>query len=217
MTASRFDLSLYRSVLCLNGILPEVSFFKELNLPIIAADGAADSLDELGLSPEIIIGDLDSVSPSIREQNKTLHNPDQSTNDYQKSLSYLKENNLLPSIVVGINGGHLDHVLNNINIFLETDSLLYAPPLIGFVLKPQTDQKLTLPLNTKISLIGIPFASVSSTGLKWELDHLSLAFPGTNSCFNRTQQSTIQLNVHQGSVLVLIYLEPAIDAGNFAF
>lgn len=209
-----FDLSLYRSILCLNGTLPERTFFQDLNLPLIAADGAANSLHQLGLSPKLIIGDLDSVSTMVREQNKVLHYSDQSTSDYQKSLCYLKENDLLPAVVVGINGGHLDHILNNINIFLETDSVLYAPPLIGYALTANKERKFLLPLNTKISVMGMPSATVSSTGLKWELKHAKLAFPGTNSCFNRSKNTTVHLKIHQGSVLILIYMEPAIDAGH---
>lgn len=211
---NKFNLSEYRSILCLNGILPESSFFQNVTLPIIAADGAANSLHLLGIDPELIIGDLDSVRPLIRDQNKILHIPEQSTCDYQKSLHYLKENNLLPAIVVGINGGYLDHILNNINIFLETDSILYAPPLMGLVLKNKSEHEFTLPLNTKISLMGIPSAVISSTGLKWELNKSSLSFPGTNSCFNRTKNETINIKSEKGSALILIYLEPAIDDGD---
>lgn len=204
----------YRSILCLNGDLPERSFFLNANLPIIAADGAANSLHQLGISPQIIIGDLDSVTASIREKNNVLYCPDQHSSDFQKSLQYLKENELLPAIVVGINGGYLDHILNNINIFLETDSVLYAPPMMGYVLKENAYKVFSLPLNTKISLMGIPSASITSNGLKWELNEFTLSFPGNNSCFNRTLKSSIQIQVHQGSALILIYKEPAEDAGS---
>jgi len=206
-----FDLGRYRSILCLNGTLPDPSFFLDSHLPIIAADGAANTLDHLGLSPDLIIGDLDSVSHSIRSQNKVLFCPDQNSCDYQKSLSYMKANDLLPAIVVGITGGCLDHILNNINIFLETDSLLYAPPLIGLVLK--NDFRFSLPINTKLSLLGMPFASISSQGLKWELNHAMLRFPGANSCFNRNQSQTVAIKVHEGAALLLLYQDPIKDAG----
>jgi len=214
MMLYKTELEQYRSILCLNGHLPEKTFFLDSPLPVIAADGAANLLHQLGIIPEIIIGDLDSVSALPCEKSKILYKPDQNTSDYQKSLDYLKEHDLLPSIVVGINGGYLDHILNNINIFLETDSLLYAPPLLGFVVKENTERLFSLPYNTKISLFGIPNALVTSKGLKWELKQDKLFFPGTNSCFNRTLDSSIHIQVHQGATLVLIYDEPNIDAGS---
>lgn len=207
------NLTGYRSILCLNGELPESSFFKTLNMPIIAADGAANSLLERGISPHLITGDLDSVRPSLLENHPFLHSADQNFSDYQKAMHYLKENDLLPAIIVGINGGHLDHVLNNINIFMETNCLLYAPPIRGFVLNEKSSMGCSLPMHTKISLIGIPTATISSKGLQWELNHSQLYFPGKTSCFNRTRLSDIVLEIHQGSVLVLIYEQMIEDAG----
>ncbi|TAL58652.1 MAG: thiamine diphosphokinase [Legionella sp.] len=211
MTRELFDLSQYRSILCLNGALPDAAFFNQWSLPIIAADGAANQLDALGITPQIIIGDLDSVDASIRSQNKTLYCPEQNTNDYQKSLSYLQEQGLLPTIVVGIHDGYLDHVLNNISIFMDSNNLLLAHPIMGSVIN--ADVEFAVPLNTKISLLGMPSAVISSQGLKWELSKNQLSFPGVNSCFNRSNEPVVRLMVHEGSVLVMVYLVPKIDAG----
>jgi len=208
------NLTGYQSILCLNGDLPESSFFRRINLPIIAADGAANSLLERTIKTTLIIGDLDSVRYDILEQHAFLHFPDQESSDYQKAMHYLKDNSLLPAIIVGINGGHLDHLLNNINIFMETNCLLYAPPIKGFVIKDKSRLNFLLPLQTKISLMGIPEATISSKGLKWELNHSHLSFPGKTSCFNRTQLSEITLEIHQGAVLVLIYEKDIDDGGS---
>lgn len=195
----------FKSILCLDGDLPDASFFAHYSLPVIAADGAANSLMRLGIVPNIVIGDLDSIETAYLDTLAVLHKPDQNSCDYQKSLVYLKEQQLLPAIVCGINGGQLDHILNNINIFLQTDSILYAPPCIGYVLQAEESQSHTLPLGSKISLIGIPEACVSSQGLEWELDHYVMNFPGANSCFNRTNKSRVEWCVHTGKVLVFIH------------
>ncbi|MFJ1268324.1 thiamine diphosphokinase [Legionella lytica] len=207
------NLASYRSILCLNGDLPASSFFMHLQLPIIATDGAANSLHELGVHPELIIGDLDSVLPELLENYPHIRLPEQNSNDYQKALAYLKGKDLLPAIVVGVNGGYLDHILNNINIFLETNCLLYSPPITGLVLNKDAQLNCILPMQTKISLMGIPQATLSSKGLQWELNATHLSFPGTSSCFNRSKAAEIHLEVHQGSVLVLIYEQQIDDAG----
>lgn len=199
------ELAPYRSIVCLDGDLPEAPFFNTA-LPIIAADGAANQLVALGVTPSVIIGDLDAVDKSLLDNIPSIEIPDQDTNDYQKVLRYVEDNQLAPSIVCGINGGYLDHILNNVNLFIGTDSLLYAPPMVGFSLKKDRTQTMHLPLDTKLSLLGIPSASVSSNGLKWELDHYTLTFPGATSCFNRTMTEQIQVTVHEGQILLLIYL-----------
>jgi thiamine pyrophosphokinase len=55
--------------------------------------------------------------------------------------------------------------------------------------------------------------TVSSTGLKWELHKQALSFPESNSCFNRTINETVTLQSHSGILLVLLYLQPMLDAG----
>lgn len=210
---SGLDVKKYRSILCLNGHIPEASFFQRVNLPVIAADGAANTLHNLGVVPELIIGDLDSVMPSIAKMHNTLHVRDQNSSDFQKSLTYLKEKKLLPAIIVGMNGGFLDHVLHNINIFIETDCVLYSPPIVGYVLKEKSRHQFVLPKDSKISLMGIPSATLSSRGLKWELEQSHLTFPGDSSCFNRTKEPQIELNIHAGTVLALIYEGVQIDEG----
>lgn len=195
----------YRSILCLDGALPHADFFKT-DLPIIAADGAANSLMKMGITPALVVGDLDGIDPSLLNQLKTLHVYDQNFCDYEKALDYLAAHDLLPCIVVGVGGGCLDHILNNINIFMRSKNVLYAPPLYGFVMNAGEHKSLTLPFNTKISLIGIPEARLTTTGLKWDLSNSKLIFPGTNSCFNRVVEENVFLEVLEGSVLVLIYL-----------
>jgi len=212
MMQNKIDFSLYRSILCLNGCLPEPSFFHRANLPVIAADGAANQLIKSEIPFELIIGDLDSVDAGIRAHHPFLYCYDQNSNDFQKSLTYLDEKQLLPAVVVGVNGGYLDHILNNISIFLETNSLLYAPPLLGYVIKEESHQQLKLPLNTKLSLMGMPYAEVKTKGLFWELDKHQLSFPGTNSCFNRTIDPTIHISVVKGVALLLVY-EKTIEDG----
>ena len=57
-----------------------------------------------------------------------------------------RKNNLLPSIILGINGGYIDHILNNINIMLSTKSIFFAAPIIGYVIKGQEQLVLNLPI-----------------------------------------------------------------------
>jgi thiamine pyrophosphokinase len=206
--------SLHKSILCLNGDLSNLPFLKKTKLPIFAADGAGNTLLRAGIKPSLIIGDLDSMhlSSAQKENIECKHEPCQNSSDFQKALKHLKETNLLPTLILGMNGGHIDHILNNINIFLESDNIFYAPPILGYVLKGS--HPFSFPQNTKVSLLGIPSALVSTTGFKWELKKDLLTFPGNTSCFNRTLSQNSSIHVHEGSLLALFYLEQTQDAGS---
>lgn len=194
----------YRSILCLNGVLPEADFFK-CDLPIIAADGAANSLMKMGVKPDLVVGDLDGIESALLDQVETLYVYDQNFCDYEKALDYLTANDLLPCIVVGVNGGCLDHILNNMNIFMRSKNVLYAPPVFGWVMNKGEQKSFELPMDTKISLIGMPASQVTTNGLKWNLLKTQLSFPGVNSCFNVSVDKIVQINIYEGKCLILMY------------
>lgn len=194
----------YKSILCLSGELPQKDFFQKMNLPVIAADGAANQLHALGITPHIVIGDLDSVDSSLNFN--SLHIQDQSPCDFEKSMEYLEQEGLLPSIILGSSGGDLDHILNNISIFMlnSQGNLLYATPLYGAVFSnPQT--QVILPRHTKISMLGLPQARVVTQGLEWDLTGQKLNFPGFNSCLNRSKSTKVHVQVLEGQVLFLAH------------
>lgn len=204
----------YKSILCLNGDLPPRDFFEKQNLPIVAADGAANALVAMGVHPIIVIGDLDSVHPHLGLN--LLQVIDQSRCDFEKSMEYLEQNDLLPTIVVGSSGGELDHILNNMSVFMSypPGNLLYAPPLYGMILnQPQTH--LQLPIHTKVSIFALPKARLETQGLEWNLTGETLHFPVLNSSLNRTIAPQITIRILEGQILFLAHdFLPAASSGD---
>lgn len=207
-----FDKTQYKSVLVLDGDIPSSAFFKAIKLPIISADGATNKLHKIGISPSVIIGDLDSVNPKLLKQYRYEKVIDQSLSDFQKSLKYLETHDLLPTIICGIAGGYIDHTINNISIFMQTEKNLFVTDaIIGY--KVQDIATYDFPIGTKISIIGMPECVITSKGLKWELQKYVTKFPGQNSCFNRVISTPITLIPHSGAALLLVYTKKISDAG----
>lgn len=207
-----FDFSKFKSILCLNGKLPSYKTLINLNLPIIAADGAVNKLFDMGIMPNIVIGDLDSVSSDLLSRIPHLKDLDQNYSDFQKAYRYITSNNLNPSIVCGISGGFLDHILNNINIFMKLENNIFMDDeIIGFCL--QEKRILKTAIGTKISIFGIPSCNISTQGLKWELNNELLSFPGKNSSLNRAKKQEISIEVFDGTALIIIYKNIINDAG----
>ncbi|MDR3224211.1 MAG: thiamine diphosphokinase [Holosporales bacterium] len=204
------DFSEHKSVICLHGNLPSADFFDSTELSIIAADGGANNLQKIGVTPDLIIGDLDSVKEELLYINH-LKMADQNYSDFQKALGYVESNDLTPTIVCGINGGYIDHILNNINIFCSSKATIIDRSTIGMCL--DNTRIFNFPVNTKLSIFGMPNCIISTRGLKWELDETVLVFPGNCSCFNRTMTDDIVVDVKSGRVLLIVYTDRIDDAG----
>jgi thiamine pyrophosphokinase len=206
----------YKSIIALNGDLPEKSFFCNFNLPIIGVDGGAGRLKNIGIEPDIITGDFDSIDKKDFSKSKIIYLPDQSSCDFHKTLEYASQNNLLPSIILGMNGGILDHIMQNINIFCNFEdirnNIFYSHPVVGINLKLGLHE-IHCNINAKISLIGMQKTIIRTHGLKWNLNDEELTFPGKNSAFNRSNNDSFNLEVSYGSCLLMIYLDEVMDCG----
>lgn len=194
----------YESILCLNGNLPNKDFFIK-EVPIIAADGAADKLLDIGVKPDIVIGDLDSIKNI--DKFKVVHTPNQDESDFQKALKYLEQNQLLPTLILGTDGGFIDHILFNIDIIMRNKCIFYSPPIIGYPLEAST--KFSFKLGSKISIFAMPEAKISTSGLKWELNNSILKFPGFNSLSNEVVKENIKIEIQEGAILLLVHVDEA--------
>jgi thiamine pyrophosphokinase len=104
-----------------------IDFFdsQNSNLKKIAIDGAFKSLKKFEINPDLILGDFDSIDFSEISQinndqkKKFFHLPDQNYCDFEKSIKFCNENTLLPSLILGINGGSFDRIIHNLHIFLK--------------------------------------------------------------------------------------------------
>ena len=87
---------------------------------IIAADGGAVHLHHLGLLPQIIIGDMDSITEDARrffEQQGIpflSHSPQKDQTDMELCLEYALEQGASDITFLGATGRRLDHTLANI-------------------------------------------------------------------------------------------------------
>jgi thiamine pyrophosphokinase len=112
-----------------------------------------------------------------------------------------------------MSGGELDHILNNISVFMSHPfgNLLYAPPLYGTLLC-KSQNLFTLPIHTKVSIIGLPETKITTQGLEWDLTEQKLYFPGFNSCLNRMKENTLSIQVIEGKALLLAHKFFSLDS-----
>lgn len=114
----------FKVVILCDGSFPQhpvpLSYLKNAE-QIICCDGAADKLIEFGMTPDYIVGDLDSVSKKTKADyaDKIVYNGDQETNDQTKAVEFVLQKGYTKVAILGATGKREDHTIGNIALLLE--------------------------------------------------------------------------------------------------
>lgn len=83
---------------------------------LICCDGAITNLLEIGIEPHLIIGDLDSISPTLKRHfsDRIVQIDSQASNDLTKAAEWAKDKGYSKVIILGANGKREDHSIANI-------------------------------------------------------------------------------------------------------
>lgn len=92
---------------------------------IICCDGATVGLLAYGLTPDYIVGDMDSLSDELTERFKGIirKNPDQETNDMTKAVQFCLENAWTEITILGATGKREDHTLGNLSLLADYEGV----------------------------------------------------------------------------------------------
>lgn len=142
---------------------------------VMAADGGAATALALGLMPEAVVGDMDSLPDAARAAiaPDRLHRiAEQLTTDFEKCLTRVAA----PFVIgIGFAGDRSDHLLAALNVLVR----VRVPPCLllagGDVIFAAPDRlALDLPPGTRLSLFPMGRVTGASRGLRWPLDGLAL-------------------------------------------
>ena len=126
------ELSRYSAIIVGNGEVPQgeipMLFLQHARF-IVCCDGALEKLLRIGIQPNVVIGDCDSISEEQRIKFKDIIIEDQNEeyNDLQKALKYCLRQQFGPVAVLGASGLRDDHQLANLsilNMYSETMDLI---------------------------------------------------------------------------------------------
>ena len=143
---------------------------------LVGADGGGDAIGAAGLMPELIVGDLDSLSDrdGWATRTRVIHIAEQITTDFQKALY---STTAPVTLALGMTGKRLDHTLAALSAVLQ-----YAPER-RLVIVDKVDVALAVigPLafaaaaGERVSIHPlVPVGFASSSGLLYPLDGLRL-------------------------------------------
>jgi thiamine pyrophosphokinase len=187
---------------------------------VVAADGGIALAAPLGLTVDLIVGDLDSADATLIDTavaagtEVSRHPVDKDATDLELALLAARARGAARIIVVGGNGGRLDHLLAN--------ALLAGLDALGDIqLEWWTGRDRAFAVRDRLDLTGTPgdlvsllpiagvVTGVATTGLHWSLDRETLP-PGTSrGMSNRLAGDRASIVVESGVLLVVHRTEEA--------
>ena len=211
-----------RIVIFANGELPDLEAARALLQTgdyLVAADGGANHLLKMGILPEIVIGDLDSVDEDTlfqmtsAEVNIEQYSEDKDETDIELALHYAVEMQPSAILIVGALGGRLDQTLANLSIL--TDPTL---PAIDIRLDDGVEEAFFCRASAAngrqaeirgrsgdtVSLIPWrgPVEGVTTEGLQWPLYSETLYPHKSRGISNAMLKDVASVNIQSGLLLV---------------
>ena len=207
-------MKIKKAIILANGIYPKKSVFKYLQksgyTKLICADGGANSAYKLGLVPDYIIGDLDSVRSDVAEhyklKSKIIKYKRQDDTDVEKCLKFLIKKKYDEVILLGATGDRLDHSFCNLGIVLKffgkiKISILHQK---SFLKCFAGEIELKAEKGEIISIYGIDKKTkIKSAGLKYPLEKIALPFGEKESTSNVAKSNKVNLKIKDGKIFVI--------------
>lgn len=176
---------------------------------LVAVDGGANAARAIKLTPDLILGDLDSVTPATRRafaKVPTIRIPSQDNTDLEKALDHCAAEGDTAMIIAGATGRRLDMTLANLSVcwhylpdmdicFVGDD--WYAVPVTG-------TRTFKAPSGTTVSLVPFgPASGVTLQGLRFPLVDGTFR-TGDVAVSNVVRGHKFSVTVKHGRLLVLV-------------
>ncbi|MCC6398631.1 MAG: thiamine diphosphokinase [Bacteroidetes bacterium] len=201
------------TLLLCNGAAPSRTLARKLARiadRLVVADGGANAALSLGLTPDIIIGDLDSIASASRRAFaavRTLRVRRQDNTDMEKALDHIRAAGGGEVVVLGATGGRIDMTLANLSVvwryipalnIVFADNGWFAVPLRG-------SHTFTARAGSRVSLI--PFGTCSGItlrGLRFPLTDARLGV-GEVAVSNVVRSGRFSVTVKRGRMIVVVF------------
>ncbi len=178
---------------------------------IIAADGGFDSLSALGITPDICIGDFDSVKSDIRDIKERLTFPKEK-DETDMYLAYLegKERGYCEFALFGALGGErISHTLANISILAKIKNNGDNAVIIHGKTELHTVKNSEIALHGSkgsyfsVFALGLEASGVSIRGAKYEVENTKLRYDFPIGVSNEFCEGDVTVSVSDGMLLIV--------------
>lgn len=187
---------------------PDKISFPESERLIIAADGGLNKLKELGITPDRVVGDLDSLDRAPENGDFTLLPHIKDTTDTFEAVQIGIKEGFTEFQIYGGTGGRLDHTLANIQLAAQLSqngckALVYGR---NYVVTAVTDGVLRLPARDggyiSVFAHSDECTGVTIRGLFYEVSDVTLKNDFALGVSNEFIGKPAEISVKQGTLIV---------------
>lgn len=182
---------------------------------VIAADSGYDHAMERSISVDILIGDLDSISPTglqhARDNGVTIeeHPREKDDTDLELAIRAAIVREATTISIYGGEGGRLGHLLGVALStthpgLASTDIAWHTATGIVRTVTRDHDVAFQTSIGQLVTLLPVGDAhGVTTTGLRWSLDNATLERGTSRGVSNESVSNRVTINVSDGAVLVI--------------
>ena len=211
-----------RAVLFANGDFPENDMLtRNEDDFLVAVDGGLRHLLQLGLTPQLLIGDLDSVNAENLDRcmqwgvEILRFPPEKDETDLELAVREALQRGFSEIVITCALGNRLDHTLGNLALLAlpelkGTHALISNGATSIYLVKDQIALE-TYP-GALISLLpwGQPVDGVSTTGLQYELEDATLYPWKTLGLSNVATNSEVTVSIKSGQLFLFHVMDKKI-------
>jgi thiamine pyrophosphokinase len=207
---------LSRILIFANGHLPDLDAARALLRPddfILAADGGTRHALALGRNPNIIIGDLDSLTfdlrPLTEQGTQVIQFPrDKNETDLELAIQHAVDMKPDQIVIIGALGGRLDQTLGNLALLSNVQRSTCNVRLDDGVEETffcRNQAQVQGRSGDIVSLIpwGAPVEGVRTEGLRWPLSDETLYPYKTRGISNELLDGTATVQIRSGLLLIV--------------
>ena len=179
---------------------------------LIAADGGAKYFFDIGLTPQVVIGDMDSIDSDTWGNESGIeyirYQGDKNKSDAELAVEYALEHGYEHVLLVAATGGRLDHTLGNIALVAGYPGQIAILDGISTLVAVEKSEKCVLHGRIGAIVSLMPYSTgplkVRTNGLKYPLQDECL-ISATHGLSNELSQTEACICVSDG--ILLVYIE----------
>lgn len=182
---------------------------------VICADGGLEKANDLGVVPNIILGDFDSVNSSVLSNYKSLnietvaYPSEKDYTDMELAINHAVEKGFKEIVLIGASGTRLDHTVANM-LFIERFYKRNINIKIidnNNIIQMVTDN-MAIPYRENYYVSIIPFSDniegLTLKGFKYPLNNVKVERGSTLCISNEISENIGVIQLKKGSAFVII-------------
>ncbi len=207
-----------RAIIFANGEFPDPRAASALIRPgdlVIAADGGTRHALAAGVTPDVIIGDLDSLPAETLSELKAAgvqivrFSPRKDETDLELALLHAAREGATEIVVLDALGGRLDQTIANVLLLalpeLEgIDTRIVGGAEEAFLVRDEATIEGRPGDTVSLIPLGGDTEGVTTTGLEWPLDEDTLRFGPARGVSNVLTREQAHVRVRRGSLLCVV-------------